>query len=279
MIDDGGATVTERGICWSTNHNPTMGGSHANSGTGTGSFTCTMTGLTAGTTYYVRAYAENDEGIVYGNEVSFTTESDGGNNNHDYVDLGLPSGLLWATCNVGADTPEDYGDYFAWGDTQPKELYNWSTYQYCNGSSSTFTKYCNKSNYGYNGFTDDLTTLESVDDAATANWGEGWRIPTEEEWAELLQYTTNTWTTQNGVSGILFSASNGNSIFLPAAGYRIESQCNFVGFYGKYWSSSLNLNYPYYARGINSSSSDCSTNNTSRSYGQSVRAVRSTPRN
>ena len=103
----------------------------------------------------------------------------GGNtyNGHEYVDLGLPSGTLWATCNVGADTPEGYGDYFAWGETTPKTTYNWNTYKYCNGGEglNTLTKYCSDSNFGYNGFTDNLTVLQLMDDdAATVNWGSGW---------------------------------------------------------------------------------------------------------
>ncbi|MCR5658781.1 MAG: DUF1566 domain-containing protein [Bacteroidales bacterium] len=163
---------------------------------------------------------------------------------HAYVDLGLPSGLLWATCNVGAETPEEYGDYFAWGETVPKDYYDWSTYQYCNGDYYTLTKYCNDSYYGNNGFTDNLATLLPEDDAATANWGNGWRMPTEEDWQELLDNTTNTCTTQNGVSGILFTASNGNSLFLPAAGYRYYSDLYNAGSSGDYWSSSLSTDYP-----------------------------------
>ncbi len=155
---------------------------------------------------------------------------------HAYVDLGLPSGLLWATCNVGAETPEDYGDYFAWGETTPKDTYDWSNYQHCNGSQNTLTKYCNDANYGYNGFTDNLTTLLPEDDAATANWGGGWRMPTKEEWQELLDNTTVTWTTQNGVDGRLFTAANGNSLFLPTA----DSN-------GFYWSSSLYTGDPSHA--------------------------------
>ena len=174
---------------------------------------------------------------------SKTDEPDnGGNesntlNGHEYVDLGLPSGLLWATCNIGADAPEDYGDYFAWGETQPKDVYDWSTYQYCNGCEgwNTLTKYCNDNEFGYNGFTDNLTALVPDDDAATANWGNGWRMPTMEQWRELLDNTTRTWTTQNGVNGQLFTASNGNTLFLPAAG----TGQNNHGSYGYYWSGSL----------------------------------------
>ena len=124
---------------------------------------------------------------------------------HEYVDLGLPSGLLWATCNVGANAPEEYGDYFAWGEIVPKDVYNWSTYQYYDGSN--LAKYTGS---------DGLTTLLPGDDAATTNWSNGWRMPTKEEWQELLDNTTNKWTTQNGVNGRLFTGSNGNSLFLPA---------------------------------------------------------------
>ena len=193
-----------------------------------------------------------------------------------FIDLGLPSGLLWATCNVGADNPEDYGDYFAWGETQPKDTYNWSTYQYCNGSYNTLTKYCNNSSYGYNGFTDNLTTLQPEDDAATANWGNGWRMPTKEEWQELYQNTTHTWTTQNGVNGRLFTASNGNCLFLPAAGYRGYSFFYSEGSHGYYWSSSLYTDYPYYAWHFVFVSDIGYMSNLYRAYGQSVRPVRTT---
>ena len=152
----------------------------------------------------------------------------------DYVDLGLPSGTLWATCNVGADSPEDYGDYFAWGETTPKDTYDWSTYQY--GDGSTFTKYTGS---------EGLTTLLPEDDAATANWGSGWRMPTKAEWQELYSNTTMTWTQQNGVNGKLFTAVNGNSLFLPAAGGRWDDELDDVGDYGNYWSSSLDTGLPY----------------------------------
>lgn len=147
---------------------------------------------------------------------------------------------MWATCNVGADTPEGYGEYFAWGETQPKSTYNWNTYRYCNGALDQLTKYCRYSSYGYHGFTDNLTTLLPEDDAATANWGSGWCMPTKAQWEELLQNTTNVWATQNGVNGRLFTASNGHSLFLPAAGNRWDGDLNNVGNNGNYWSSSLN---------------------------------------
>jgi uncharacterized protein (TIGR02145 family) len=198
----------------------------------------------------------------------------------DYVDLGLPSGLLWATCNVGANAPEDYGDYFAWGETQPKSDYRWDTYQYCNGSENTLIKYCTNSEYGNNGYVDNLTTLLPEDDAATANWGEGWRMPTDGEWQELYNNTTMTWTQQNGVNGRLFTASNGNSLFLPAAGYRPHSSLDYAGSYGDYWSSSLyytgNPSRAWFFR-FHSGNYDMYI--SLRCYGQSVRAVRSARQN
>ena len=193
---------------------------------------------------------------------------------HEYVDLGLPSGTLWATCNVGATNPEDYGDYFAWGETQPKDYYDWSNYQYCNGSYNTLTKYCTKASYGYNSYVDNLTILLPEDDAATANWGSGWRMPTKEEWQELYNNTTVTWTTQNGVNGRLFTASNGNSLFLPAAGFRNFSSLNGAGSDGYYWSSSLYTDGPDDAWYFNFDSDNYDMGDGGRRYGRSVRAVR-----
>ncbi|MBO7269682.1 MAG: InlB B-repeat-containing protein, partial [Bacteroidales bacterium] len=118
----------------------------------------------------------------------------GSENDHEWVDLGLPSGLKWATCNVGANTPEGYGDYFAWGETSPKNDYSWSTYKYCKGSKNTLTKYNTDSNYGT---VDNKITLDLSDDAARANWGGKWRMPTKAEQDELINNCTWTWTTQN----------------------------------------------------------------------------------
>ena len=194
-------------------------------------------------------------------------------NSHEYVDLGLPSGTKWATCNVGATTPEDYGDYFAWGETSTKNTYSWATYSLCNGSQNTLTKYCNNSSYGNNGFTDALTTLEASDDAATANWGSAWRMPTKEEFEELNSNCTVTWTTQNGVNGRLFTGPNGNSIFLPAAGHRYDSSLDGAGTYGLYWSSSLRSSYASYAWSLYFDSGVCFVDYYYRYYGRSVRAV------
>ena len=268
-----GNHVFARGVCWGTEPNPDIDGSHTTDATIAGSLSDTLTELSPGTTYYVRAYMVTDYGLSYGEELNFTTEI-GSSGDHAYVDLGLPSGLLWATCNVGADTPEDYGDYFAWGETQPKDYYDWSTYQHCNGSNNTFTKYCTNSSYGYNGFTDDLTTLEPSDDAATANWGDGWRMPTQAEFQELLDNTTVTWTTQNGVNGRLFTAANGNSLFLPATGFRSIGELNYVGNLGCYWSSSLFTSNPGDARFLYFGWGYCYMGTSNRPLGFTVRPVR-----
>lgn len=180
---------------------------------------------------------------------------------YEYVDLGLS--VKWATFNVGATAPEEYGDYFTWGETQPyyevgyaqedpqthwKEGYSagydFCNYKYCNGSSSTYTKYCNNSDYGYNGFTDTYTTLLPMDDVAHVNWGGEWRMPTRAEILELKNYQNCTWewTTQNGVNGYLIisnkSGHEGASIFLPAAGHRYKTTLYDVGVHGCYLSSS-----------------------------------------
>ncbi len=204
-------------------------------------------------------------------EVIATT---GYENGHEWVDLGLPSGLKWAICNVGATAPEGYGDYFAWGETSPKDNYDWSTYKYNNGSYDTMIKYCTRSNYGYNGFTDNKTTLDLSDDAARANWGGTWRMPTAAELKELRKHCKWKWTTQNGVKGFkVTSKTNGNSIFLPAAGYRDGTSVLSVGSCGYYWSSSLYESYPSdaYCLLFNSGNVDWYFND--RDYGHSVRAV------
>ena len=143
-----------------------------------------------------------------------TYKPSGSENGHEYVDLGLS--VKWATCNVGATTPEGYGDYFAWGETEPKTTYSWSTYKWCNGTERTITKYCTDSDYGT---VDNKSTLELTDDAAHVNWGGKWRMPTDDELCELISSSncTWTWTTQNGVNGYkVTSKKNGNSIFLSA---------------------------------------------------------------
>lgn len=194
-------------------------------------------------------------------------------NVHEYVDLGLPSGIKWATCNVGANSPEDYGDYFAWGETEPKDYYDWSTYKYFNGSYDTMTKYFTDSDYGT---VDNKTTLELTDDAAHVNWGGNWRMPTKAEQDELRNTDNCTWewTTLNGVEGYkVISKKNGNSIFLPAAGYRYDDSLHYAGSYGLYWSSSLNTSSGYYAYRLSFGSDYVGCYYRYRYLGQSVRPV------
>ena len=164
------------------------------------------------------------------------------NAQNTFVDLGLPSGTLWATCNVGADSPEKAGTFFAWGETSGKATYEYSNYKHCKGTTSSLTKYCTDEKKGYNGFTDGLTELQPEDDAATANWGNEWQMPSEAQFKELLDdsYTTKEWTTLNGNNGLMItSKSNGRSIFLPASG-RCDSNVKDVGESGYYWSRLLN---------------------------------------
>ena len=164
-------------------------------------------------------------------------------NGYVWVDLGLPSSIKWASCNVGAEKPEDYGNYYAWGEVLPQEDYSWATYKYANGTywyDPKLTKYCNDASKGDNGFTDNKTTLDPGDDAAYFNWGGSWRMPTDAEWTELREQCTWTRTTQNGINGYqVTSKTNSNSIFLPAAGSRYDTRLGSVGDYGYYWSSSL----------------------------------------
>ena len=162
--------------------------------------------------------------------------------NHEYVDLGLS--VKWATYNVGATTPEEYGDYFAWGETETKEEYSYKTYKYCEGSETTLTKYCHNKKYGLNGFVDNRLELELKDDAAHANWGGKWRMPTADELDDLRYSCTWEWTTQNGVNGILgrsrIEGYTDRTIFFPAAGCIYETYgCMGGETMGWYWCSSM----------------------------------------
>ncbi len=195
------------------------------------------------------------------------------------VDLGLPSGTLWATRNVGASSPEDYGDYFAWGETKGyksgKRDFSWSTYKWCAGDIDKQTKYCNDRRYGKKGFTDNKTELDLEDDAAYVNWGSQWRMPSLDQINELRSHCTWTWTQLNGVNGYrVTSKTNGNSIFLPAAGWCNDTSLYGAGFSGYYWSRTLGASYPYCAYHQDFGSGYVDWSNFSRHNGQSVRPVR-----
>ncbi|MBQ5926152.1 MAG: fimbrillin family protein [Paludibacteraceae bacterium] len=208
-------------------------------------------------------------------------------NGHEWVDLGLPSGLKWATCNVGATTPEGCGDYFAWGEVEPKTTYNWITYKYCVDDEDNLTKYSINStygDYGKDGFIDNKTILDPEDDAATVNWGGAWRMPTTAEQQELIDNCTWDWTTQNGVEGHKVTGPNGNSIFLPLTGYMFEGTLYDDWKDCYFWSSSLictdtshhrpTEHYPHcaYNLHIGTNGPYCWTD-FSRCFGLSVRPV------
>ena len=182
------------------------------------------------------------------------------------VDLDLPSGVKWASCNVGAEAPEEYGNLYAWGEVTTKTDYTWETYKYANGSNKTFTKYCDDSSCGNDGFTDNKDTLDLEDDAAHVNWGGAWRMPTQTECQELLDNCTVTWTKQNGVNGyLLTSKNNSNSIFLPT----LKSGSSA----GYYWSSSLCTNYWAFSAWHLYFDSQQKVDGSNRKNGYSVRPV------
>lgn len=168
-------------------------------------------------------------------------ESSNSSNGHEYVDLGLS--VKWATCNVGADSPEDYGDYFAWGETQPKSYYWEDSYKWFDYKQNYLTKYCTDSDYGT---VDNKTVLELTDDAANANWGGSWRMPTNAEQIELVEKCTWTWGKKKGINGCTVTGPNGNSIFIPATGYRYQSDLVLLSSLGYYWSNSLSSQKSHY---------------------------------
>ncbi len=193
----------------------------------------------------------------------------------EYVDLGLPSGTLWATCNIGAKSLEEYGDYFAWGEIEPKDYYDLSTYKWCDGNAYSLTKYCTDSNYGT---VDNKMELDPEDDAAWVNWGPMWRMPTIDQISELRTNCSSRWTSLNGIPGCLVIGPNGNTMFLPAAGYVTGNHPANPSIAGDYWSRSLNIaanpDGPIYSYEMDLTSSGLSSNHMFRELGYSVRAVR-----
>ena len=248
-----------------------------------GSFSASSTDFPVETTLYYVAWARVYDKEFYGEVVSFTTTLPEGP-----VDMGLS--VKWASCNLCemgfVSSPDGYGDYYAWGETEPYYSsqdpllwkdgktagYFWTSYSMCNGSSSSFTKYNSDSSYG---MVDNKTHLEMADDAASQTLGGNWRIPTAAEWDELSDNCTWTWTSRNGINGQLVTATNGNKIFLPAAGRWYKTDLGNVGSYGHYWSSSLSSS-PIYAQ-VGKFSSDAlptaTKSGSGRFYGLSVRPV------
>lgn len=204
----------------------------------------------------------------------------------EIVDMGLS--VNWASFNLGATKPEEFGDYYAWGETRPKMNYTWGTYEWSMGSEYTLTKYCRYYGRGYNGFTDDKTVLEPEDDAATANWGDPWRMPTIDEWKALLDTKEDrenyTWTWCDGstvkyndtdVKGWkIMRNSTSATIFLPAANSMNGTEIT-SGFEGRYWSSSVgDMYFDSAAWDLNFVSNTVVTwNSFSRYMGFSIRPV------
>ena len=237
---DEGVAVTERGVCWSTSQNPTIYDNKTIDGSGDGAYTSNLTNLASNTTYYVRAYAANEAATCYGEQMSFTTENSFVNG-HEYVDLGLS--VKWATCNVGANSPEEYGNYYAWGNTETVSRYIESN---SNTNYNGFDSEYDHNRLLENGYIDETDNLTPQYDAATANWGTGWRMHTRQEQEELCDNCTWEWTTQNGVNGYKVTGPSGNSIFLPAAGCRWDDELKDDGTNGYYWGSTYRaINYAY----------------------------------
>ena len=195
-----------------------------------GAYSASLGGLSDGTTYYYASFTKVGDVYVFSSVKKFITEElpEGA------VDLGLS--VLWANCNVGAESPEEYGGYYAWGETEEKTYYSWKTYKWCNGNYGSLTKYCTYSSYGR---VDNKTTLDPEDDVAHVQWGGNWRMPTNAERDELRTECDWEWTSVNGVSGYLITGPSGNSIFLPAAGYRDGGVVDYRGARGYYWSATL----------------------------------------
>ena len=196
-------------------------------------------------------------------------------NKIEFIDLDLPSGLKWAKCNVGAEKETDYGDYFQWGLTTPNTADDCTleSYRYCNGSDITLTKY---NNISFFGTVDNITTLKTTDDTATQIMGSEWRMPTKDDFQELLDNTDSEWTQVNGVNGRKFTSKTDTSryIFIPAAGYCGYGSVHYVGNYGGVWSSLLHTIYPYSACGLGFNLYNCYMGNNYRYGGRSVRGVR-----
>ncbi len=269
----------EVGICFSdVNESPTIADGKIKEGSSLTKYTFSINALDAGTTYYYRAYVKVNDAVYYGEVQSQTTFGTKPTDNyiiingHKFVDLGLPSGLLWSACNVGAATAADDGDYYAWGETATKTDYSWSTYKYG-------TSYDNMTKYNS---TDHKTVLDKEDDAAYVNWSSSCRMPTNDEFEELQNssYCTWTWTSQTTSSGSsvqgykVTSVKNGNSIFLPASGYRNDGGLYIHGSCGYIWSSTLYSSYGYYAYCLGFSSGDYDWYDRDyRCFGYAVRPV------
>ena len=252
----------EVGVCYSEeNSKPTYSDAHKTLGSSMTNYTINIEDVDPGTTYYYRTYVKLLGEVYYDPNVYSITTLNKVINGHKFINLGLPSGLLWAECNVGASSPWEDGDYYAWGETETKSYYSWDTYKW-----SSSPKY---------NYSDGKTTLEASDDVATVKWGKECRMPSRAEFQELYNKCDWTWKSNyNGTSGYLVKGSNGQTIFLPASGNRFDGDLYNHGSLGYYWSSSLNTSGPdfaynlyFYGGSINPSLDDY------RGNGLSVRPV------
>ena len=256
---DGGAEVTSRGVCWSVDSNPTIENDKTIDGEGVGSFQSILSDLSQNTTYYVRAYATNSEGTAYGEEVSFKTLEeiidDGISiNGYEYVDLGLPSGFKWATHNIGAAAPHESGDYFAWGEINTKAEYT----------------EMNCTSYGLN--MQDIAG-DSQYDAARANWGATWKVPSKKDFEELMNECTWEWMVINGKGCKKVTGPNGNYIILPITGYQYGTSFYMEDF-GYYWTSTPISTYEQFSYDFFFDEEyNLSMGFDERCYGQAIRPV------
>ena len=259
VTSDGGAKVTSRGVCWSLTSNPTIENDKTVEGEGVGSFQSSLSDLSQNTTYYVRAYATNSEGTAYGEEFSFKTLEeiidDGISiNGYEYVDLGLPSGLKWATCNIGAAAPNESGDYFAWGEINPK---------------AEFTE-ANCTSYGLN--MNDIAGNPQYD-AARAIWGATWKVPSKKDFEELMNECTWEWMVINGRGCKKVTGPNGNHIILPITGYKYGTS-SYMDDFGYYWTSTPISTYEQFSYDFFFDQEyNLSMGFDERCYGQAIRPV------
>lgn len=224
--------------------------------------------LQPGATYSYRAYIYVDGEYYYGETRSFTTKNSAEDVACEMVDLGLS--VKWASCNVGASSPEQYGSYYSWGEITTKSNYTWNTYKWCDGTMTSLTKYNADAHIGV---VDNKKSLDPDDDVAHIRWGGTWRIPSIDEMKELISKCTWEWTTQRGVNGQKVTGPNGNSIFLPAAGYRHGVFTENNGTYGCYWSSSLGDFYSSSAGYLSFDREKILSGGTYRHRGRPIRPV------
>ena len=251
---DGGAEVTARGLCWATHLEPTIEDSFLVEGAGLGEFTCDITGLNENTRYYVRAYATNSVGTAYGSVTTLKTADDGTIAGIEYVDLGLS--VKWAPFNIGATSPAECGDYFAWGEIETK------------------TEYTEANSLTHGIYMEDIGGNPQYD-AARAIWGSTWRLPSREEIEEIVAECTWEWTSVDGMNGCKITGPNGNHIFVPAAGCYIGAELKMLGQNGMYHSYKMCGDYVNFSYGFHfgEGSDNYQLDWLYRAYGRSIRPV------